>query len=72
MIKDNIAYPCFCSAEKLQEMRALQEANKELTGYYGHYATCSHLSVDDMMDKVKRGEPYVIRFRSKGNHQKYG
>ena len=69
MIKDNIAYPCFCSAEKLQEMRALQEANKELTGYYGHYATCSHLSVDDMIDKVKRGEPYVIRFRSKGNHQ---
>lgn len=68
MIKDNLAYPCFCSAEKLQEMRALQETNKELTGYYGHYATCSHLSAEEMLAKVAGGEPYVIRFRSKGNH----
>ena len=68
MIKDNLAYPCFCSNEKLGEMRALQEANKELTGYYGHYATCSHLSVDQMIEKVMKGEPYVMRFRSPGNH----
>ncbi len=68
MIEEDLAYPCFCSTEKLQEMRALQETNKELTGYYGHYATCSHLSVEDMIEKVKLGIPYVIRFRSRGNH----
>lgn len=70
MIIDNLAYPCFCSTDKLQEMRHLQEANKELTGYYGHYATCSHLSVDEMIAKIKRGEPYVMRFRSPGDHNR--
>lgn len=68
MVENNLAYPCFCSSEKLNEMRALQEANKELTGYYGHYATCSHLSVDEMIEKVRRGESYVMRFRSPGQH----
>ncbi len=68
MIQENLAYPCFCSSEKLGEMRALQEANKELTGYYSHYATCSHLSIDEMILRIKNGESYVIRFRSSGNH----
>jgi len=68
MIKDNLAYPCFCSTTTLQEMRALQESNKEVTGYYGHYATCSHLSVEQMIAKIKNGQPFVIRFRSSGNH----
>ncbi|HKM02818.1 MAG TPA: glutamate--tRNA ligase [Bacilli bacterium] len=70
MINDNIAYPCFCSTDKLQQMRAVQEANKEVTGYYGHYATCSHLSAAEMIEKINNGEPYVIRFRSHGNHNK--
>lgn len=68
MVIDGKAYPCFCSSEKLSEMRALQEANKELTGYYGHYATCAHLSTEEMIAKVKAGEPFVMRFRSPGNH----
>lgn len=67
MIEQNMAYPCFCSTEELNELRKAQEANKENFGYYGKYAKCSTLSPEDAIEKIKNGEPYVIRFRSKGD-----
>ena len=62
------AYPCFCSAEQLEETREIQEMNKEIPGYYGDYAICRNINPDDALARIKNGEPYVIRFRSLGNH----
>ena len=62
------AYPCFCSAEQLEETRQIQEANKEIPGYYGDYAICRTIEPEEALNKIKNGEPYVIRFRSLGNH----
>ncbi|MFA6829702.1 MAG: glutamate--tRNA ligase [Bacilli bacterium] len=68
LIKKGRAYPCFCSKEELDQLREVQEANKVVPGYYGEYAKCRHLSVDEDIELIKEGKPYVIRFKSKGNH----
>ena len=68
MLSKNMAYPCFCSAEELTEMRKVQEANKENFGYYANYAKCSKLSVEEAIEKIEKGENFVIRFRSQGDY----
>lgn len=68
MIKNGLAYPCFCSKEELNALREYQEKNKIITGYYGEYAKCRNLSIDEAYNKIKNGEKFVIRFKSNGNH----
>lgn len=67
LIEIGRAYPCFCRKEELDSMRKRQEERKKRTGYYGVYAKCKKLSVEEQIERIKNGEPYVIRFRSKGN-----
>ncbi len=69
MIENGTAYPCFCTSHDLKEMRDIQEAQKVVPGYYGSYARCSFLSADEALARIKNGEEYVIRFRSRGNHE---
>ena len=69
LIEIDRAYPCFCSKEDLDEIRETQEAGKKRTGYYGRYAKCRRLDIDEMINKVKNGESYVIRFKSLGNFE---
>ena len=68
LMKKGRAYPCFCSAEQLEETRQIQEAMKEIPGYYGDYAICRTLTPDEAIERIENGDPYVIRFRSNGNH----
>lgn len=68
LIAHNLAYPCFCSTEELEVLRKTQEAQKVVPGYYGKYATCRYLSPEEAMQKIRSGQPYVIRFRSQGDH----
>lgn len=68
LIKKGRAYPDFCSKEELDQLRLVQEANKVIPGYYGEYAKWHHVSVQEYIDNIKAGKPYVIRFKSKGNH----
>lgn len=68
LIKKGRAYPCFCTKEELDQLREVQEANKVIPGYYGEYARCRHLSLAEDIELIKEGKPYVIRFKSKGNH----
>ena len=69
LIEIGRAYPCFCTKEELEEMRENQEAMKIRPGYHGKFARCSRLSVDEAIEKIKNGEPYVIRFRSNGDFE---
>lgn len=64
------AYPCFCSASELNELRKEQEANKEIPGYYGKYAKYRDYPVDKAMEKIKNGDAYIIRFKSMGDHNR--
>ncbi|PJE78649.1 Glutamate--tRNA ligase [invertebrate metagenome] len=54
------AFHCFCSAERLSELRAEQMANKQTPGYDGH---CLHLSKEEVEAKLAAGEPHVIRMK---------
>ena len=67
LIEIGRAYPCFCIREELNEMRQKQEERKKRTGYYGAYAKCRKLSVEEQIEKIKANTPYVIRFRSNGD-----
>ena len=65
------AYPCFCTPDDLNMLRMTQEANRVIPGYYGEYAKCRYLTVDEAYEKVKGGDKFVIRFKSLGNHNNY-
>ena len=69
LILDGRAYPCFCTQDDLQALRTSQEANKEIPGYYGKYAKCRTLSVEEQIRLIEEGKPYIIRFKSLGNHE---
>lgn len=62
------AYPCFCTPEELNEIRAKQEAAKLVPGYYGQFAKSRFLTNDEKTVRLLAGEPFVIRFKSNGNH----
>ena len=68
LIEIDRAYPCFCKKEKLDELREKQESKKQRTGYYGIYASCRKLSIDEMAEKIKNKEEYIIRFKARGSH----
>ena len=70
LIEIDRAYPCFCTKEELDEMRKVQEQSKKRTGYYSKYAHCRKLSLEQKIEKIKSGAPYVIRFKSNGDNDK--
>ena len=70
MISIGKAYPCFATAEELDEMRAKQEAAKVRPGYYGVWAQYRNLSVEEAAQRIEAGEPYIIRFKSPGREDR--
>ncbi len=70
MIERECAYPCFCTAEDLDEMRKKQEAAGVRPGYHGVWAKCRSLSLEEMAEKIKAGVPYVVRFKSPGREDR--
>ena len=70
LIEQGKAYPCFCSTEELDEMRQKQENAKIRPGYYGVWAHCRNLTVEEAMKKIKSGEEYIIRLKSPGREDK--
>ena len=67
LVKMGLAYPCFCSEEKLSQMRETQMSQKLNFGYYDEWAVCRNLEYDEIKAKIDNGEKYVLRFRSGGN-----
>ena len=70
LIELGLAYPCFCSAEQLDETREMQEATKARIGYYGRYAVCRNIKLEDTYNRIKNGEKYIIRLKSPGDFEK--
>jgi len=70
LIAKGLAYPCFCTAEELAEIREMQEINKERIGYFGSYSKCKNLSFEEIEAKIKQNIPFVIRLNSKGDFSK--
>ena len=60
LLADNKAYRCFCSSERLDELRNLQRLRKEPPGYDGR---CRLLSQDQIDENLQKNVPYTIRLR---------
>ena len=70
LIEQGKAYPCFATAEELEDMRRTQEAAGVRPGYYGVWAKYRNLSVEEAAEKIKNGDQYIIRFKSNGSEEK--
>ena len=70
LIEQGKAYPCFCKPEEVEAIRSKQEAAKIRPGYYGVWAKCRNLTVEEMAQKIKNGENYIIRFKSPGREDR--
>lgn len=70
LVKEGLAYPCFCTAEELAAVREEQEKNKIRTGYHGEFAVHRNITVEEAEALIKEGKPYVIRLKSPGNEEK--
>ena len=60
LIADGHAFRCFCTPERLDQLRAEQLANKQPLGYDGR---CANLSQAEIDRRLAAGEPYVVRLR---------
>ncbi len=70
LLEQGKAYPCFCTTEEVEQIRQKQEAAKIRPGYYGVWAKCRNLTVEEMANKIRNGEDYIIRLKSPGNEEK--
>lgn len=70
LVQEGKAYADFCTPEDLEKIRAYQEANKILPGYYGEFARDRNLTPDEQIEKIKAGMPYVVRYKSNGDHNR--
>ena len=70
LIEQGKAYPCFCTPEELEEMREKQENAKIRPGYYGVWAKCRNITVEEAIEKINNGEKYIVRFKSPGREDR--
>ncbi len=69
LIKEGLAYPCFCTAEELDKVRNEQEAQKIRTGYHGKWAKHRDITYAEAKALIDEGKPFVVRLRSPGNEE---
>ncbi len=71
LVRRDLAYPCFCTADELTALREQQEKDGALIrGYFGKYAKCRDLSDEEIEANLRAGKPYVLRFRSDGDENR--
>ena len=58
LVEKGAAYYCFCSKERLDQLRQKQAAQKQPPRYDGH---CRHLTKEEVEARIKKGEKFVIR-----------
>ena len=58
LLDKGLAFPCFCSTQRLDELRKAQMAARQTPGYDGH---CLSLNQAERKRKMQSGQPYVIR-----------
>ena len=69
LIRQGLAYPCFCTAEELEKVRNEQESQKLRTGYYGKYAKHRDITYQEAKALIDEGKSFVIRLKSPGSEE---
>jgi len=60
LLSSGAAYRCFCTPERLEELRTFQKAARRPTGYDGR---CRDIAPDESARRAAAGEPHVVRLR---------
>ena len=60
LLESGHAFRCFCTSERLNELRAIQMENKQQLGYDGH---CMHIDQAEAASRAAQGESHVVRMR---------
>ncbi len=66
LVEKGLAYPCFCTADELDELRKKQESENVTPGYWGEYALWRDKPIEEVEAALAAGKPYVMRLRSPG------
>jgi glutamyl-tRNA synthetase len=66
LVDEGKAYYCFCSSERLKEVREKAQQEKRAPKYDRH---CLNLSPEEVKAKLDAGESYVIRLRVPDNQE---
>ncbi len=69
LVEQGLAYPCFCSAEELDEIRSAQE-NESIKGYWGKWAKCRDLTFEQIKANIDAGMSWTLRLKSPGELDK--
>ncbi len=70
LVKKGKAYPCFCTGDDDDEASDYREEQKRLgvqTGYYGRWAKCRNLTLEEVEENLKNGKPFKIRIKADGD-----
>lgn len=60
LIENGFAYYCFCSKERLDDVKNQQKADGKIPRYDG---LCRGVSIEDAKKRIANGESYVIRLK---------
>ncbi len=69
LIERDLAYPCFMTEEEQETIRKKQENVKARIGIYGQFAKFRNITMDEALERISKGEKYIIRFKSPGNFE---
>lgn len=67
LVREGKAYPCFCSEQELEDIRARQEEAKLTPGYYGEFAVWRDAPLEKVEAEIANGKAFVLRYRSEGD-----
>ncbi len=67
LVREGLAYPCFCTEEELKEIHEEQEKENANFGYFGKWAKWRDRPVEDIEQMIAAGHKWVLRFRSTGS-----
>ena len=70
LLEEDKAYICFCDEAENARLHEMQAKANIRGGYYGPFAKCRKLTEDDVLQNLKAGKSFVVRFRSTGRYSK--
>ena len=70
LLEEDKAYLCFCTEEENARLHEMQAKANVRGGYYGPFAKCSKLTEDEVLENLKAGKKFVVRFKSLGHYTK--
>ncbi len=68
LLQEDLAYPCFCTEDELNDIREQQTKQGLRTGYYGSWAKYKNAPQEVILEHLEKGTPFTVRFKSTGKN----